>query len=138
MLIDERWERLTPADWDAFAKSWLADLRGESTDPNPDVAQSVVLMNFTAKPEQQWQFILAAVSQASDEELEHIAAGPVEHLLSSHGTQYIDLVEQQASSDLRFARMLTGVWRHLMSDAVWARLEVLKARYGRDSRRTSG
>ena len=55
-----------------------------------DYDQSVVMMNFTARPEQQWKFILAAVNHAnSDDELGHLAAGPIEHLLGWHGEKFI-------------------------------------------------
>jgi Family of unknown function (DUF6869) len=128
MPIDEQWARLGPADWDAFAQSWIAELRGSSADSEGDVGQSVVMMNFTATPDQQWQFILAAIAHASDDELGHIAAGPVEHLLGKHGDRYIDEVERRAESDPKFARMLSGVWKYMMSDEVWARVETLKAR----------
>ena len=102
---------------------------GESAGSKSDVGQSVVTMNFTAKPEHQWQFILAAVAHASDEELGHIAAGPMEHLLGKHGATYIDQVERRAEADPKYARMLSGVWKYMMSDDVWARIEALKARY---------
>lgn len=130
MPIDERWEKLGPSDWEALARAWVAELRGESADLQSDLAQSVVMMSFTAKPEHQWQFILAAVAQASDEELGHVAAGPVEHLLGKHGAQYIDQVERHAEANPKFARMLSGVWKYMMTDDVWARVESLKARYG--------
>lgn len=129
MPIDARWEQLTPSDWDAFAQSWVAELRGSPTDSDDDVGQSVVMMNFTARPEHQWQFILAAIAHASDEELGHIAAGPVEHLLGKHGDKYIDEVARRAESDPKFARMLSGVWKYMLSDEVWARVEALKARF---------
>jgi hypothetical protein len=129
MPIDERWQRLEPSDWDAFAQAWIAELRGTSADSESDVGQSVVVMNFTAKPEQQWQFILAALAHASDAELGHIAAGPMEHLLGKHGEKYIEEIERRAASDPRFARMLSGVWKYMMSDEVWARVEALKARF---------
>src|SRR5436190_21750023 len=112
MPIDKRWERLGQSDWDAFAQAWIAELRGSSADSEADVRQSVVMMNFTATPEQQWQFILAAVAHASNEELGHIAAGPIEHLLGKHGERYIDEVERRAVSDPKFARMLSGVWKY--------------------------
>ena len=86
-------------------------------------------MNFTARPEHQWQFILAAVAHASDDELGHIAAGPVEHLLGKYGERHIENVEQRAEADPKFARMLAGVWKYMMTDQVWARVEALKARY---------
>jgi hypothetical protein len=129
MPIDERWARLGPADWDAFAQSWIDELRGHAADSEGGAGQSVTMMTFTATPHQQWQFILAAIAHASDEELCHIAAGPVEHLLGKHGDTYIDEVERRAESDPKFARMLSGVWKYMMSDEVWARVEALKARF---------
>jgi len=128
MPIDQRWDQLSPSDWDAFARSWIAELRAGPTDTEDAVAQSVVRMNFTARPEHQWQFILAAISHASDEELGPIAAGPVEHLLGKHGEKYIEKVEQRAEADPKFARMLAGVWKYMMTDEVWARVQALKAR----------
>ncbi|NUQ63841.1 MAG: hypothetical protein HUU20_15295 [Pirellulales bacterium] len=75
MPIDDRWQRLEPLDWEAFARKWLAELRGTPEDAESDVGQSVIMMNFTATPEQQWRFTQAAVSQArSDDELGHIAS----------------------------------------------------------------
>jgi hypothetical protein len=129
MPIDERWNQLDVSDWDAFAQSWIAELRGTPSDSEANVGQSVVMMNFTARPEHQWQFILAAIAHASDDELGHIAAGPMEHLLGKHGDKYIEKVEQRAEADPRFARMLAGVWKYVMSDHVWARVEALNAKY---------
>ena len=129
MPIDERWNQLDASDWDAFAQSWIAELRGTPSDSEANVGQSVVMMNFTARPEHQWQFILAAIAHASDDELGHIAAGPMEHLLGKHGDKYLEKVEQRAEADPRFARMLAGVWKYMMSDHVWARVEALKAKY---------
>jgi hypothetical protein len=129
MPIDKRWSQLSASDWDAFARSWIAELKGVPSESQPDVGGSVVMMNFTARPEHQWQFILAAVANASDDELGHIAAGPIEHLLGKHGEQYIGNIEQRAEADPKFARMLAGVWKYMMTDEVWARVEALKARY---------
>lgn len=129
MPVDERWSQLNASDWDAFARSWIAELSGVRSESQSEVGGSVVMMNFTARPEHQWQFILAAVAHASDDELGHIAAGPIEHLLGKHGEQYIESVEQRAEADPKFARMLAGVWKYMMTDEVWARVEALKARY---------
>ena len=106
---------------------WISQLRGITTASEKDYDFSVTMMNFTAKPEHQWQFILAAIPYASDEELGAIAAGPMEHLLGWHGPNYIDKVEQQAQSDPKFARMLKGVWKYLMKDDVWKRVQALQA-----------
>src|SRR5689334_18962570 len=104
MPIDERWATLTASDWDSFAKAWIEELRG--ADQSFNVGAAVSQMNFTATPEQQWTFIMAAMNHAADDELGHIAAGPVEHLLGHHGPAYIDEVERHADSDPKFARML--------------------------------
>lgn len=129
MPSDDRWDQLNVSDWDSFAQSWIGSLRGAPTDSATDVELSVVMMNFTASPEHQWQFILAAIVYASDEELDHIAAGPVEHLLGKHGQKYIEKFEQRAEVDPKFARMLTGICRYVMSDDVWSRVEALKAKH---------
>jgi hypothetical protein len=128
-IIDERWDELSASDWDAFARSWIAKLRGGADDSEEDAGELVVMMNFTSRPAHQWQFILAAIAHASDEELSHIAAGPVEHLLGWHGENYIDKVEERAEADPKFAKMLEGVWRYRMTDEMWERVEALKGRH---------
>jgi hypothetical protein len=129
MPVDERWNQLNDSDWDQFAKAWIADLQNGPDSSESDVGQSVVMMNFTASSDHQWRFILAAVTHASDEDLGHIAAGPLEQLLGHNGAGYIDRVEQRAKADPKFARMLTGVWQYMMTDEVWARVEALKSKY---------
>jgi hypothetical protein len=127
MPIDDRWDRLSDSDWDAFADAWLSELRGNDVSTSSNVGQSVVMMNFTAKPQLQCQFVLAAVAHAqSDDELGHIAAGPMEHLLGWHGKQFIAQVEQRATIDQKFARMVTGVWKYKMADDVWVRLQAIQ------------
>src|SRR5262245_39294087 len=96
MPIDERWDRLSDDDWSSFARDWVRQLRHGWQEGERDWGESVAMMNFTARPEQQWKFILAAVRHAqSDEELGHIAAGPVEHLLGWHGEKYIARIESE-------------------------------------------
>ena len=132
MPFDERWNKLSRADWDTFAKAWIAEIRKPPSDNQPSddeqtVGGQVVQMNFSATGEQQWKFILAAMKHAeSDVDLSHIAAGPVEHLLSTNGQQYISLVEQEAAANPKFARMMKNVWQHLMSDEIWSRVCAIK------------
>ena len=84
-------------------------------------------MNIDAPPEIQWRFILIAVTQSqSDNELSHIAAGPIEYLLSWHGDGYIEMIESEAAANGKFARALTGVWQHMMTDEVWSRVQWLQ------------
>lgn len=128
MPISDYWEQFEQSEWEDFARSWLAEIRSNLPDDESEAGQAVVSMNFTARAQLQWQFILTAVSLAeSDTELSYIAAGPVEHLLGWHGEDYIGLVEEQAAANPKFARMLTGVWRYRMSEEVWSRVEQLKA-----------
>lgn len=135
MPIDSRWDELTGEDWDAFASAWLKALcksgdasAGEGDADESSVAQSVVLMNFTARAELQWRFILRAIALAdSDEALGHIAAGPFEHLLGWHGEKFIAEIEQRAAIDPKLARTLTGVRQYTMSDYVWARVQSLQS-----------
>jgi hypothetical protein len=97
-------------------------------DEQASVAQSVVMMNFTARAELQWRFILRAIALAdSDEALGHIAAGPFEHLLGWHGEKFIAEIEQRAAIDPKLARTLTGVRQYTMSDSVWARVQSLQS-----------
>jgi hypothetical protein len=90
--------------------------------------QRVTAMTFISKPELQWDVILEAVSQASDDDdLGHIAAGPIEGLLGRHGDAWIERVEARAKQDLKFARAMTGVWKYMMKDDVWERVKAVKS-----------
>lgn len=126
MPIDQRWNTLTAADWDAFACAWLAELRGEADDDS-DMGQRVVMMNFTSTAQHQWLFITAAIGHAkTDDELGHIAAGPVEHILGKRGDDNIDRVEGMSASNPRFKKMMIGVWKHMMNDNVWKRVQAIQ------------
>jgi hypothetical protein len=133
--IDTRWDEFDDEDWDAFAAAWIkslsepGDASADEDDPDePSVGQSVVMMNFTARAELQWRFILRTIALAdSDAALDHIAAGPLEHLLGWHGEKFIAEIEQRAAIDPKLARTLTGVWRYKISDSVWARVQSLQS-----------
>jgi hypothetical protein len=128
MPLDDRWDKLNDAEWAAFADAWLAELRGEDDSKDDNRDMSVTWMGFTARPEQQWKFIRLATNRAvTDDELGSIAAGPVECLLGHHGPEFIDEVEKVAAQSPQFARMLTGVWKYMMPDDVWARLQAVQA-----------
>ena len=129
MSFSDLWRPLDADEMVDFARAWLAELRGEVPPEEAGIGQSVVMMNFIAPADQQWEFILAAVAHAeSDDELGHIAAGPIEHLLGTHGDAYINLVEREAVTDGKFARTMSGVWKHMMSDEVWSRVQAIKER----------
>lgn len=61
-------------------------------------------------------------------DLEHVAAGPIEGLLGMHGEACIDQIAQRAASDPKFGRAMTGVWKHTISDAAWARVRAIQSK----------
>src|SRR5438128_928996 len=129
MPINERWNELSEDDWKGFAEAWLRELRQPHEPNERTVGQAVVSMNFTGPPDKQWLFIqLAVAGAANDDELGHIAAGPIEHLLGWHGDTYIDQVEALAGRAPKFLRAFAGIYRYRINDAVWARIQVLRDR----------
>lgn len=115
---------------ETLAAGWLEELRAMDggEDLNDEFGDAVVMMNFTAPNDVQWDFIQIAVRGAkSDRELSAIAAGPFEHLMGFHGEAYIDQVEHLASSDPGFRQMVPGSWRHMMSDEVWAKVQAIQS-----------
>jgi hypothetical protein len=77
-------------------------------------------------PERTWLVILDMVALAQDNrDVVNIAAGPMEDLLGFHGPQFIERVEDRARADRTFERMLSGVWRFTIDEAVWQRLQQL-------------
>ena len=109
-----------------FTQQWVRRLEGD-TSVDEKVENTAVLISFMRPPEYQWAFIMAAMEIAETKDsLVAIAAGPVEHLLANHGDAYIDAVEVEARSSPKFGRMLNGVWKNAMSDAIWARIQALQ------------
>ena len=54
-----------------------------------------------------------------------LAAGPMEDLLSYHGAEVIDRVEQRAAIDPKFKELLGGAWQLMTPDEIWHRVEKL-------------
>jgi len=126
----EFWKPYDAVRMAAFARAWLHERRNPPADAKlAKAGEAVVMMNFTAPPEKQWLFIDAAVALSeSDDELGHVAAGPVEHLLGWHGDACIAHVEERAATDPKFARMLTGVFQYRIADAVWKRVQQIQVK----------
>jgi len=75
-------------------------------------------------PEQCWEIILSILAETNDEwVLTNLAAGPVESLMASHGDLAISWVEREAVRSSAFRELLGGVWRNLISDDVWRRIQ---------------
>jgi len=124
MDIADKWKSQDMAE---LAAGWLREINSGETVAD-GFGSAVVLMNFTAPPETQWEFLQAAVNGAeTEDQLCAIAAGPFEHLLGSHGETYIDRIEDQCRRNEKFARMTTAAYRHKMSDDVWSRVQAIQA-----------
>lgn len=66
-----------------------------------------------------------------DEQRAYLAAGALESMLGSRGERMIAAVEAEAHRDPAFAKLLSGVWQHGMSEAVWARVLAASGRVAR-------
>lgn len=62
-------------------------------------------------------------ADGSDWILANLAAGPLEDLLSQHGARFIDRIETLARQDPQMRRLLGGIWRSDIPDAIWHRVQ---------------
>jgi uncharacterized protein DUF6869 len=79
------------------------------------------------QPQAAWEVIqqLCTLDQ-TEHILANIAAGPVENLLCSHGSSFIERIEQLAKKDPVVRKMLGAVWgRNRMAADVWQRLQAV-------------
>jgi hypothetical protein len=87
------------------------------------------ILDDRASPDLWWDFILTALAHDhGDESLAYFAAGPLEDFLSRFGDDVIERVENEARRSPLFQRAVSGVWRNNMCEALWERVQVLKAR----------
>ena len=97
---------------------------------DPEELEGPNLAGFTdwLAPEEAWSVLLELIHAAPEDDrvLGFLAAGPLEEWLGRYGDRVIDWVERQAAEDHRFRRVLTGVWRHGMSEAVWERIRAIQ------------
>ncbi len=96
---------------EAFARSWFEEWSEEP--PFRGWATMLLEQMIDHQPDSAWSLILQLVATAeADDELGWVAAGPLENLLADHGPQFIERVEQCASSNARFRECLREVWGH--------------------------
>jgi len=120
------WKNFTEKDWKEYARNWLIKVI-DSESENSDTG--ILILNFMGSAEENWKFIICALELANtDAELGHLAAGPLEHFIGKFGEEYIDRIEELAEKDLKFNRLLTGVWKHLSVNDVWNRIKILQKR----------
>ena len=85
-------------------------------------------VSFYANDFQLWSLILELIERApnDDKALQDIAAGSLEGFLGRFDDKMIDRVEQEAFRDEKFRRVLSGVWKHGMSDTTWNRIRAIQ------------
>ncbi len=140
-VIEKHWEKLTEEKWQHLAEQYLSEIRrnigreGRDEDVGTEEFRKahkwgviITRLGMWSPPELLWRFILRLIPMAeTDEELGQIAAGEIEYLLGRAGEEYIDLVEQEAKTNPKFSRTITGCLQYMMTDEVWARVQKLQA-----------
>jgi hypothetical protein len=88
------------------------------------IADDYVWDEADEEPDITWHAILEILKMSlSEDQLALLAAGPLETVLSKHGTSLIDRVEQEARNNSKFNHLLGGVWRQGKPEEVWSRVE---------------
>jgi len=129
MLIDERYDQVTPEGWHRSAKQWLSEISNAGNCETIEYSTRVTMMKFTAKPIHLWNFIrLATTLSTSDQQRARIAIDLLERLLGKNGPEFIDCVESFATENDKFQILITAVARYIIPDDIWHRLQVVKNR----------
>ena len=73
-----------------------------------------------------WKAILQILALDPPKEIYGVtAAGPLEDFIENFGVKYIDKIEHEAKFNLKFRRLLGGVWERSTPE-VWARIERIR------------
>jgi hypothetical protein len=84
-------------------------------------------------PERAWEIILAIVAdKRAEPHLWLLTERHLQYFLEEHGEEFIAKVESTARTNSKFASMLGGLWEAPMSDEVWARVQAVWDRNGRE------
>lgn len=126
MPFEGLWDPLEEEFWDQLALRWLQELRQNIPLSEREIAPRVGVIGFTAKPEQQWQFLSAAVDYSrSNAERFQIARGPFAVFARRFGEEYFTFIETAATNDPKFARMLGCMTQGDLADSLWNRLQAV-------------
>lgn len=121
------WATVTRSDIATLAALYLAGVRNAKAKGIENVDCAAMTLDYTAPLEIKLDFIREAVRTArGDGHLQTVAAGSLEHLLAWHGEEALSVVEAECLSDPKYLLTLTGVWRHKMTDTVWAKVQALQ------------
>jgi hypothetical protein len=113
-------------DLDTLVPAWVEAQRTFDANKREEPTPQPILRLFDLPheaPEEAWKFIEMVLHHPHFDEVRDIlAAGPLEDLITEHGTAFIDRIEALARSSDRFRSLLGGVWVDSDDTPVWKRV----------------
>lgn len=121
---------MTEAEVIDLAQRWINLQRVPQDSPEAkELMRAAVQVNMLAlrQPQECWDVVMKVFSETDDEwVLTNLGAGPIESLLARHADKIVPLLESEARKSERFRGVLSNVWKNLMSDEVWQRLQATR------------
>jgi hypothetical protein len=102
---------MNPQRMARFVRRWFAEWEAEP--PQFGRASQILAYLISARPEEAWVRILALISEAKEESLGYVGAGPLEDLLSEKGNHVIPWLESEATLNPRLVKCVGAVWGDL-------------------------
>lgn len=113
-------------DINSIAKGWLAYTSLEDASPwksKYEWAFDAVEDLISSDMETAWRLVLLLTDMSDSEHLKaNLAAGPLETIISKHGTELIDNIEKEALTNHKFNYLLGGVWQNNIPEDIWLRI----------------
>lgn len=116
-------------EFQKLAQAWIelqyAAGKGESIERYGWVMDAMDTMR-SSNPEAFLDLLLVILDMDSTDFISgNLAAGPLEDLLAKHGLRVIGRLEDAAGKDDRVRLVLGGVWKNVIPDTVWDRVQAL-------------
>jgi hypothetical protein len=122
---------MTEAEIIDLAQRWIKLQRVPQDSPEAkELMRAAVQVNMLAlrQPQECWTVVMKVFNETDDEwVLTNLAAGPLESLVARHADKIIPLLESEASKNERFRDMLSSVWKNLMPEDAWRRLQAARS-----------
>ena len=119
-----------------LVRAWIAMQKAErGTARHDDLFWSVSnLWELTHKEPDTALDVILTILQVDDSSKiqENLSAGPLEDLLVYHGPKMIERIEREASRNHSFRMLLGGVWKNVIADEIWSRIQMCWNRTGWD------
>jgi hypothetical protein len=123
---------MTEAEIIDLAHRWVnLQLAPQDSPEAKELMRAAVQVNTLAirQPMECWSVVMKVFCETNDEwVLTNLAAGPIESLLVRHAEKIIPLLESEAVRSERFRHMLQGVWKNLIPEDIWRRLQTVRSR----------